>query len=200
VTGPAVVLGSTQPEEAIDHRRAEAAGVSVVRRRSGGGAVLVTPGDPVWIDLWVPAGDPLWRSDVGRAFDWLGAAWVEALRGCGVTGLTAHREGYVACTRWSGLVCFGGVGTGEVVTDDGRKVVGLAQRRNRDGAWFHGACVLRWDPTQLLDLLVLPEAERRVAARDLAGAATGISDLAGQAGRTAPDGSTIARSLLASLP
>ena len=42
---------------------------------------------------------------------------------------------------WATSVCFGGVGTGEVVTADGRKVVGLAQRRNRAGAWFHGACV-----------------------------------------------------------
>ena len=60
-------------------RRAAAAGMSVARRRSGGGAVLVTPEDPVWIDVWVPAGDPLWRDDVGRAFDWLGDAWVAAL-------------------------------------------------------------------------------------------------------------------------
>ena len=200
VTAPALVLGSTQPEAVIDLRRAEAAGVSVVRRRSGGGAVLVTPGDPVWIDLWVPAGDPLWQHDVGRAFNWLGTAWVDALRGCGLTGLTAHREGYVASTRWSGLVCFGGVGTGEVVTEDGRKVVGLAQRRNRDGAWFHGACVLRWDPAPLLDLLVLPAAERRSAELDLARVVAGVSDLAGQAGRPVPDGSTVAGSLLASLP
>ncbi|MGH3579451.1 MAG: lipoyl protein ligase domain-containing protein, partial [Mycobacterium sp.] len=145
-TASALVLGSTQPESIVDGARAEAGGIAVARRRSGGGAVLVTPEDPVWIDAWVPAGDPLWRDDVGRGFDWLGDAWVEALGRSGIEGLVARRQGRAACTRWSGLVCFGGVATGEVVTGDGRKVVGLAQRRDRRGSWFHGACVLRWDP------------------------------------------------------
>ena len=146
VSAPAVVLGSTQSEEVVDGPRAAAAGVSVARRRSGGGAVLVVPGDPAWIDVYLPRQDPLWHQEVDRAFDWLGDAWVDALGRNGLTGLSAHRQGYRSCTRWSSLVCFGGVGTGEVVTDDGRKVVGLAQRRTRQGAWFHGACVLRWDP------------------------------------------------------
>ncbi len=147
MTTPAVVLGSTQPEPVIDRERVGAAGLAVARRRSGGGAVLVTPDDPIWIDVWLPASHPLWSGDVARAFDWLGDAWVDALATSGVTGLSAHRHGYVSCTRWSSLVCFGGLGTGEVVTDDGRKVVGLAQRRNRHGSWFQGACVLRWDPS-----------------------------------------------------
>jgi len=38
VTGPAVVLGSTQAESLVDLRRAGARGIEVVRRRSGGGA------------------------------------------------------------------------------------------------------------------------------------------------------------------
>ncbi len=146
VTEAAVVLGSTQPGSMVDRARAAAAGVTVARRRSGGGAVLVTPEDPVWVDAWLPAGDPLWRDDVGRAFDWLGETWTAALGRSGITGVSAHRGGYVSCTRWATSVCFGGVGTGEVVAADGRKVVGLAQRRDRHGAWFHGACYLHWDP------------------------------------------------------
>ena len=55
-TGPAVVLGSTQSPDVVDADAAAVGGVAVVRRRSGGGAVLVTPEDPVWIDLWVPDG------------------------------------------------------------------------------------------------------------------------------------------------
>lgn len=177
VTGPAVVLGSTQPAGAVDADRAEAAGVTVVRRRSGGGAVLVTPEDPVWIDVWLPVGHERWSPDVGRAFDWLGDVWVQALGACGVEGLTAHRSGYVSCTRWSSSVCFGGVGTGEVVTADGRKVVGLAQRRNRAGAWFHGACVLRWDGDSLVQLLSMDAEERNAAVAGLAGAVVGAAEL-----------------------
>ena len=121
----------------------------------------MTRTDPVWIDIWLPAGDLLWRDDVGRSFDWLGDAWVEALDQRGISGLAAHRDGYLACTPWSAMVCFGGVGSGEVVTADGRKVVGLAQRRNRSGAWFHGACVLHWEPAAAcVDVLALSAPER----------------------------------------
>jgi lipoate---protein ligase len=200
VTDVALVLGSTQSDDVVDRSRVDAAGVSVVHRSSGGGAVLVTPDDPVWVDVWIPSGDPLWHPQVDRAFDWLGRAWVDALTRTGIPGLTAHTQGFVACTRWSSLVCFGGVGVGEVVTGDGRKVVGLAQRRNRQGAWFHGACVLRWDPASLVDLLALDPAEREAAVSGLRSAVSGAADLANDLGVPAPEGRTVAHSLIASLP
>ncbi len=200
VTDTSLVLGSTQGEEVVDRARVDATGIPVVRRSSGGGAVLVTPGDPVWVDAWIPVDDPLWHAQVDRAFDWLGRAWVDALAQTGITGLTAHDRGFVACTRWSSVVCFGGVGAGEVVTDDGRKLVGLAQRRNRRGAWFHSACVLRWDPAPLVDLLVLDPAERRAAVMGLRAAVTGAADLADEIGVPVPDGQALAYSFIASLP
>ncbi len=199
-TDSALVLGSTQSEEVVDHRRADAAGISVVRRSSGGGAVLVTPDDPVWVDVWIPVDDPLWLALVDRAFDWLGRAWVDALARTGITGLHAHAEGFVACTPWSSVVCFGGVGAGEVVTADGRKVVGLAQRRNRRGAWFHGACVLRWEPAPLVELLTLDPADRRAAVIGLGAAVAGAADLADELGVPAPGARALAFSFIASLP
>jgi lipoate-protein ligase A len=206
VAAPAVVLGSTQRHEVVDAGAAAAAGIAVVRRRSGGGAVLVTPDDPVWIDVWLPASHRLWSSDVGRAFDWLGDVWVGALAAVGVAGLSSHRQGFVSCTRWSSLVCFGGVGTGEVVTGDGRKVVGLAQRRNREGAWFHGACALRWDPVPLLGILAMAADERRAAADGLSAAVAGVVDLAATpgspsgAGKPVPDGPAVASAFIDALP
>jgi lipoate-protein ligase A len=200
VTGPAVVLGSTQSPSVVDADRAAAAGVAVCHRRSGGGAVLVVPGDPVWIDVWVPTGDELWRDDVARAFDWLGDTWVEALGRVGIGPLSAHRDGTVSCTPWSSLVCFGGVGTGEVVTADGRKVVGLAQRRNRHGAWFHGAGVLRWDPARLVDVLALSPEDRDAAVAGLTPVVAGALELADGSVRPAPGGSDIAAALIDLLP
>ena len=64
---PALVLGSTQPEALVDLGEAARLGVDVVRRRSGGGVVMVGPDDPLWVDVVLPAGDPLWHDDVGRA-------------------------------------------------------------------------------------------------------------------------------------
>ncbi len=200
VPAPSVVLGSTQPGTVVDPVRATRAGVAVARRRSGGGAVLVGPDEPVWVDVWLPADDPLWSDDVGRSFDWLGNAWVTALHRAGLSGLAPHRLGPSSPTRWSALVCFGGVGRGEVVTGDGRKVVGLAQRRNRAGAWFHGACAVRWDPGPLVDVLALSPFERGAAAEELSRAAVGVADLAAEAGRPAPDRGTVARALVDALP
>lgn len=179
--GPAVVLGSTQSPEVVDARRAAAAGVAVVRRRSGGGAVLVRPGELVWVDVFVPAGDPLWAADVGRATHWLGRTWVDALAAVGYPA-TWH-DGPLLSTAWSALVCFAGVAPGEVVVtgvDGGAaKVVGVSQRRTRAGALFQCAALLRWAPHDLLDLLVLDDDRRRQAAEDVARAATGLGVPAG---------------------
>jgi len=162
-TSPAVVLGSTQaepPPGGSDRR------LPVVRRRSGGGAVLVEPGGVLWVDVCVPRGDPLWDDDVGRAFQWLGDAWVTALDDGGRA--VAHR-GALVTTRWSRDVCFAGLGPGEV-TVDGRKAVGISQRRTRDGALFQCAALLAWDPAPLVARLGLPP----TALDDLATAAAAV--------------------------
>jgi lipoate---protein ligase len=199
-TGAAVVLGSTQSPDVVDDAAVAAAGLTVVRRRSGGGAVLVTPDDPVWVDVWLPAGDPLWSADVTRAFAWLGRAWADALGSLGLRSVHVQGDGPGACTRWSSLVCFGGVGAGEV-TIDGRKAVGLAQRRTRHGAWFHGACVLDWDVAPLLAVLALDGSERSAAAAGLDGAVTGVAGAASAQGLDrAPGADDVVAALLSHLP
>jgi lipoate-protein ligase A len=159
-TRPALVLGSTQP--ALPH---PPGAIEVVRRRSGGGAVLVEPGNVLWVDVFVPAGDPLWEVDVGRAFLWLGEAWAAALA---VHGATVH-HGALCHNPWSRQVCFAGLGPGEV-TVGGAKVVGMAQRRTRAGALFQCAALRAWDPAPLVALLGLPPR----AAADLAHVARGV--------------------------
>ena len=161
-TETVVVLGSTQPESVV------VAGTPAVRRRSGGGAVLMEPGGLVWVDVFVPAGDPLWEVDVGRAFAWLGRAWAAAVG----FGARSH-GGPLVTTPWSRLVCFAGLGPGEV-TIDGVKVVGMSQRRTKAGALFQCAALLEWRPERLLDRLVLTPEERRQGAEELAGAARAI--------------------------
>ena len=169
--GPALVLGSTQSPEVADARRASDSGVAVVRRRSGGGAVLVRPGELVWIDVFVPAGDRLWLADVGRATHWLGRAWADALGALGVAG--EWHDGQLVTSSWSALVCFAGLGPGEVRAG-GAKVVGVSQRRTRAGALFQCAALLRWNAGDLLDLLALDDERRAGGRRELAGVAAGL--------------------------
>jgi lipoate---protein ligase len=167
----AVVLGSSQPCTVVDAAAAAKADVAIVRRRGGGGAVLLVPGDVVWIDVVLPAGDPLWHDDIVRATDWLGATWERALGTLGVTA-TAH-PGPLRRAPWSDLVCFAGLGPGEV-TVGGRKAVGISQRRTRHAARFQSAALLRWDPRALTSLLALAPPERARADAALAGVAAGI--------------------------
>lgn len=134
-TAPALVLGSGQPWVDVP-------GLEVCRRRSGGGAVLVRPGDVLWADVLLPRGDLLWDDDVGRAAHWLGHTWAEALDG-GVV-----HTGRLVTTEWSDRICFAGLGPGEV-TSEGRKVVGISQRRTRAGARFQCVVLRTWDPTEL---------------------------------------------------
>ena len=166
---PALVLGSVQPEDDFDADILRARGLPVVRRRSGGGAVLVRPGRILWTEVILPAGDPLWDEDVGRSFLWLGRVWAAALRACGIERAGVY-EGPLLHTRWSRRICFAGLGPGEV-TVSGRKVVGISQRRRREGAQFHVATVLDWDPDDLVGLVRTTEGER--------------SDLSGQLGELA---------------
>jgi lipoate-protein ligase A len=172
VERPAVVLGSTQRLEVVDGAAAADAGVEVAKRRSGGGAVFLDPQGAVWIDVILPAGDPRWEHDVGRSFRWLGDAWARVVRELGWSEATVH-EGPLLRRPWSDLVCFAGLGPGEV-TVDGRKVVGISQRRTRAGARFQCALLLRWEPDRLLDVLALPPDDRDRAAADLADVAQGV--------------------------
>jgi lipoate-protein ligase A len=138
-TTPTLVLGSAQPDDAIDAARARAAGWAWTRRRTGGGLVALDPAQVVWIDVVVPADDPLWRA----AFAWLGEAWVAALGSLGASS-RAH-DGPAQWPDEGRVVCFAGLGHGEVTTD-GRKLVGLSQRRTSIGARFQCLAHLRWEP------------------------------------------------------
>lgn len=173
-TGPSLVLGSAQRVEVVDQAACAAAGIAVVRRRSGGGAVLVEPGALLWVDVVLPADDPLWERDVGRAFLWLGDVWSAALADLGRP--TAVHCGALRRSPWSDLVCFAGLGPGELIDDTGAKVLGISQRRTRGAARFQCAALLRpWDPAPLLDVLALSAGERAAAAQDLRGAAAGLA-------------------------
>jgi lipoate-protein ligase A len=146
----ALVLGSTQHVQGVQERAA-AAGIEVARRRSGGGAVLLRPGEQTWVDVVVPAGDPLWDDDVERATWWLGRAWASALHELGLKDLKVHERG-VSDRDLGRLACFAALGPGEVEAQ-GRKLVGISQRRTRDLIRLQCVVYERWDPRTLLDLL-----------------------------------------------
>ena len=151
VTRPALVIGSAQPLATVDVAACEAAGVEVVHRRSGGGAVLLVPGEVVWFDVLVPRGHLRWDDDIGRAAWWLG----EAVRTATGRAEAVVHTGPLVRRGWSSVVCFAGLGPGEV-TVDGAKLLGVSQRRTRDGARLQCAIYRHWDPAALVGLLAPP--------------------------------------------
>ena len=150
--GRAIVLGSTQ---AAPPGGLIPPGVAVARRTSGGGAVWIAPGEIVWVDIDLSSSDPLWEDDVGRSFQWLGKAWAAALKDVGVSGASVW-DGGLQCGPAGRALCFAGLGPGEVSVA-GRKVVGISQRRTREGTRFHCAALLRWSPLPLAKALGVPE-------------------------------------------
>jgi lipoate-protein ligase A len=169
LTRPALVLGSTQDRSDVDLDACRRAGVEVVRRRSGGGAVLLVPGQVTWLDVIVPAAMPGWSADVHGPMVWLGNGLAGAIaRATGIDDLVVH-DAAMRTTAWSRLVCFDGLGAGEVLLGD-RKLVGISQRRTRDAARLQCCWYSEYDPQRLLALL--DPAAGRPAAEDLAQVAT----------------------------
>lgn len=153
-TGPCAVVGSTQ-RSLVDVGRA--AGVPTVRRRSGGGVVWVDPATCGWLDVFVPRDDPLWRADVGAAFDWLGELFATVLGARGVD-CSVHSGPYERGPD-EGMVCFAGRGRGEVLVG-GRKLVGIAQRRTRAGARLGAVWYSVFDVAPLVPVVGEAVAER----------------------------------------
>ena len=170
---PTLVLGSAQPDSAVDGRVVGALGIDVVRRRSGGGAVLLLPGEFVWLDLVITAHDPLWLADVAQAMVWVGELWQRALAQLGVVGMV-HR-GRLVSTQWSRQVCFAGMGTGEVMVGHA-KLVGISQRRSREYARFQSMCHLQWRPELVAALVAAP----RPPAATIASATRAVAVLDGE--------------------
>jgi lipoate-protein ligase A len=156
-TRSSLVLGSVQRFTVVDDGAVQRHGIDVTRRRSGGGAVLVVPDGIVWFDVVVPGDDPRFAAvsdDVTKSMRWLGGHLLTALGSLEV-GAVAMHDGPMTCTDWCRLVCFAGTATGEIELD-GRKLVGISQRRSRNGSRFQCAVHTTWAPDLMVSLLAPP--------------------------------------------
>jgi lipoate-protein ligase A len=188
VERPTLVLGSTQDAGIVDTGALARRGLELVRRRSGGGAVLLEPERAVWIDTWVPRADPLWSDDVVHSGSWVGSWWAESL---GDPRLDVH-QGPPIASRWSDRICFAGVAAGEVVYA-GRKLVGVAQWRTRSGALTHSLAYLGIEWDRMTELLGLG-AEGGAAARELTASTATLHEV------VPADSAGLARLLIEHLP
>lgn len=181
-TNTAVVLGRGQARALA---AASTPDVEVLLRFSGGGAVLLDP-TLVNLDVLVPAGHPLLAGDLGAVFLRVGRAWAAALADLGLDGVTVHTGPATADRRGDAraqllaAVCYATLGRGEVLVD-GRKLVGLAQRRRQPGALVQCGLLRRWAPGPLLAALGADPDDEEVAR-----AAVGLDEVLAARPRVGP--------------
>jgi lipoate-protein ligase A len=144
---PSVSLGYRQSPAAWLERCARA-GVAVVRRVSGGGAV-VHAGDLTYAVV-APLGTPGVPGDLRGSFEWIREALLAALRQAGLDA----RRGAPRSGADRLEICFAGA-TGFEVELAGRKLVGSAQRRTSRAFLQHGSIRLADDGALYRELLDL---------------------------------------------
>ena len=170
-TDSAVVLGSGQRTGVVDAASARRCNLDVLRRRSGGGLVVVSALEQLWVDIRLREGDPFHQADIGRTFVGIGRLWLGALARCGLEA--EIHEGRYEPGPWGALVCFAGRGPGEVFLG-GRKVVGLSQRRVRGAARIQCGVLLGWSADATARLVALESPLRAELRSHLATCAVGL--------------------------
>ena len=159
VETPTVILGSTQSIDDVNQNSADESGVLVSRRRSGGGAVFVHPSDSVWIDITISRDDPLWQDDVDQSMLWLGELFVEALSPW--VQANVYRDSFSNGIDGR-VVCFSSSSPGEVFVG-ANKLVGISQRRGREGVRFQCVLYRHWRPGEWSQILASSDVRSRVA-------------------------------------
>jgi len=160
-TDAAIVLGSAQ--------RLAVPGTAL-RRSTGGGAVSCDD-RYLMLDIVLPRGHTLVIDDVGRSYGWLARALLAALQAFGAElRAVLPREAAalpVEDRAAARLACFAGTGTYELLTrSDGRKLLGLAQRRRGGAALLQAAAYVDVPRLDVAAALGLPrDQEERLRRR-----------------------------------
>lgn len=157
---PCLSLGYMQPIADADRARLAIAGWDIVRRLTGGRAILHT--DELTYSVTVEASDPIVAGGVVESYRRLSAALVEGLHILGITPEADKRaDGH---NNTNGPVCFE-VPSHYEITVNARKLIGSAQVRKSGAVLQHGTLPLYGDIARICDALVFANEEERRAAR-----------------------------------
>ncbi|MBM4459166.1 MAG: lipoate--protein ligase family protein [Chloroflexi bacterium] len=174
---PCVSLGRHQPWSAIDSVRCAALGYDIVRRPTGGRALLHT--DELTYSIIAPADHPLVVGMVMDAYLRLSRGLLGGLARLGITAQAA--PGAPRADQEASAACFQAPSAYEIVVD-GRKLLGSAQNRRSGFVLQHGSLPLAGDVTRVVDCLAFESPTERDALRSsLAGHATTVEQLLARA-------------------
>ncbi len=173
---PCVSLGRNQPFEALDVDACVARGYHIVRRPTGGRAILHT--DELTYSVAAPAGHPLMAGMILDAYLRISHGLVEGLRCLGIAAEEA--PGSNRAGPDVSAACFEVPSAYEILAG-GRKLLGSAQSRTSKVVLQHGSLPLTGDLTRLIDCLAFAQPEQKEALRDsLAHHATTVEEITGR--------------------
>ena len=170
-------LGYAQPFTDVDIPRLQAHGWEMVRRPTGGRAVLHT--DELTYAVIAPLNEPRLAGSVLESYRRLAQALVQALN---LLSLPVQVSENSVRTRKTipNPICFEVPSTYEI-TVGGKKLVGSAQARRKEGVLQHGSLPLSGDLTRITQVLAFPdELSRNHAAERLLVRATTVETALGR--------------------
>lgn len=156
---PCLSLGRHQPLEQVNRAALQEAGYGLVRRPTGGKAILHT--DELTYSLAVSLADPRVRGGVLESCARLSRGLLLGLQILGIRDATASRR---ESRSPLGPVCFEEAADFEIAVE-GRKIVGSAQVRGGGGLLQHGSLPLWGDITRVCRFLVPAADPERVRGR-----------------------------------
>lgn len=164
---PCLSLGYAQPVSDIDMARLAQLGWGLVRRPTGGRAILHT--DELTYSVIGPQEEPRLAGGVLESYQVLSNALLEALHILSVPAETKmpavnHLQNPDSDSPDAkGPVCFEVPSSYEIVAN-GKKILGSAQARRREGVLQHGSLPLFGDLTRIVQVLSFSDETQRVTA------------------------------------
>jgi lipoate-protein ligase A len=172
---PCVTLGRSQPLADADLARCRAAGIDVVRRPSGGQAILHT--DELTYSVALCQTDARAEGGVLESYCRLSKGLLAGLHRLGAEAAQAVPKKQPLAEPTP--VCFE-VPSDYEITFGGRKLVGSAQWRSRGGVLQHGSLPLRGDLMRIVELLVFSDDERQMRRQSLRARAVTLEEVLGR--------------------
>ncbi|MDX2079130.1 MAG: lipoate--protein ligase family protein [bacterium] len=157
---PCLSLGYGQSFADVDVARLDYFGWDVVRRATGGKAILHT--DELTYSLIVPQNHPLAQGSIVDSYRHISSG---LMAGLNMLGATLHADKRADDTKITGAVCFETPSHYEITAPDGRKLVGSAQLRRRGGVLQHGTLPLTGDLSRICEVLTFENDEARQIAK-----------------------------------
>jgi len=174
---PCLSLGYAQPIADVNKERLASLGWELVRRPTGGRAILHT--DELTYAVIGPQREPRLQGSILESYQRLSRALLAALR---LLGLPAQAHALPSESQngdAEGPVCFEVPSNYEIIVH-GKKLVGSAQARKHEGVLQHGTLPLWGDLTRITQALCFKaEGEREGAADRLKARATTVEEVLG---------------------